>query len=233
MEANKPHVMFHAGVGGVGKTSVVSKVLEMAPVFGRRVTSMPSITRSVYAKLGITGEKVATEMTPEAQFRLQYAIQDAYYNGVEEFIAKSTEDGVDLVLIDRSPMDHVSYLLHNMAFHMTLADVNDNLDHAWGWLAKLAEECSVMSILYYGYPEPWHFAKPEEESSDGFRFDAGGKNYMWNCILESLLRKTPIQVAERHRYLPLATLNLKNLVFPQQGMSVEERARFVLDSAKP
>lgn len=223
--------MFHAGVGGVGKTSVVQKIVEFAPAFGRSVAVMPSITRSVYARLGITGEKTATEMTPEMQFTLQREIQKTYYESSVKFVLDNIDK--DVVMIDRSPLDHISYLLHNLAFHMSLQECLDATGHAWDWLHDLRQACSALVILYYGYPEPWHIAAGERESSDGFRFDSGGKNFMWDCILQSLLNNTVYALKDRMNQKNGGARNKFELLrFPYEGMTIERRARFVLDEVR-
>lgn len=194
-------IVFNSGAGAVGKTSVVNKVLELAPSHGRKVVSLPSITRSVYAKLGVSTEKSATEMTFEQQWELQMAIQAAYYEAIEAFINANAD--ADLIMIDRSPLDHVAYLFHNLAFHLTLKEGLHQIDRAWSFLTKVLtlEPVEEVYLLHYRFPQHWQVPTDSEDvenaSSDGFRFDAGGKNLMWSLILESLVGRAEWEMDER------------------------------------
>lgn len=233
----RPVLMFHSGAGGVGKTTAVKKVVELATDFSLTVAVMPSITRSVYARLGIVGEKEATEMTVLEQILLQTEIQKTYYDSSLQFLLENADK--DVVMIDRSPLDHISYLLHNLAFHLSLSEVLDYTGHAWDWLHSLRQYSSVVAIQYYNFPEPWHLAADPRDSSDGFRFDAGGKNYMWNCLLETFLAKTYDEMAERLRaaYADRPTARTSEgkfeiCYFTNAGMTIEERAQEILKKVR-
>lgn len=222
-------IVFNSGAGAVGKTSVVNKVLELAPSYSRKVVSLPSITRSVYAKLGISTEKSATEMTFEQQWDLQMAIQAAYYEAIENFVKANYE--ADLIMIDRSPLDHVAYLFHNLAFKLSLKECLFQQARAWDFLVKVLEmpEVDSMVLLHYAFPQHWQVPKDDEDvnnaSSDGFRFDAGGKNLLWALNLEALVNKA--------RYgLALAASNAeKELIVDEWNANqttVEQRAHHIL-----
>jgi hypothetical protein len=194
-------IVFNSGAGAVGKTSVVNKVLELAPSHNRKVVSLPSITRSVYAKLGYPTEKAATELTFEQQWELQMAIQAAYYEAITTFIRANGE--ADLIMIDRSPLDHVAYLFHNLAFKLSLKECLFQMDRAWSFLAEIVgmEEVEEVQVIHYRFPQHWQVPKDDEDvanaSSDGFRFDAGGKNMLWALNLEALLERTCEEVEKR------------------------------------
>jgi predicted ATPase len=220
----KPNVVLNSGAGGVGKTSVVTKVMEFAPSFNKRVVTMPSPTRSVYARLGISTEKKATEMTLQEQFDLQDAIHEAYYSHAESFILGNQD--ADLIMIDRSPLDHVSYLLHNLAREMTMTQVNERVSQAYSWMFEQSLNARTLQILCYPFPQSWH-VETDNDSSDGFRFDKGGKNFLWACVLDSLLDKVNKESMKSRRYTGMQG-GYSVCAFPDDNMSINDRASFVL-----
>lgn len=227
------NIVFNSGAGAVGKTSVVTKTLEMAPSYGRKVVSLPSVTRSVYAKLGIPTEKLATEMTFEQQWTLQMAIQEAYYEAIRKFITENPE--ADTVMIDRSPLDHVAYLFHNLAFKIGLRECLAQMDKAWSFLAEIIAMPVVDDVWIIHYPFPGHWQMPKENekedldnaSSDGFRFDAGGKNMLWALNLEALLARTENEVSKRWPDIE-AFKELRITSWGEDCPTIEDRANFIL-----
>jgi hypothetical protein len=224
-------VVFNSGAGAVGKTSVVTKTLELASAYGRRVVSLPSVTRSVYAKLGIPTEKLATEMTFEQQWDLQMAIQQAYYDAITAFI-KDNHDA-DIVMIDRSPLDHIAYLFHNLAFKMSLKECLFQMERAWTFLAFVLEMIEVDEawIIHYPFPQHWQTPKDDEDlenaSSDGFRFDAGGKNMLWALNLEALLARTEEEVLKRTNKATFGD-EIRVIAWGDNQKTIEDRANFIL-----
>jgi predicted ATPase len=224
-------IVFNSGAGAVGKTSVVAKTLELAPSFDRNVVSLPSVTRSVYARLGYPTEKAATELTFEQQWELQMAIQQAYYEAIKQFITSNPT--ADLVMIDRSPLDHVSYLFHNLAFKLSLKDCLFQMNRAWAFLVEVLamQEVNDVWIVHYKFPDHWHVPKDGEDtanaSSDGFRFDAGGKNLLWALTLEALLARTEREVVKRWPEMEqLKDFNVTS--WSDDCSSIEDRAKFIL-----
>jgi hypothetical protein len=225
------NIVFNSGAGAVGKTSVVTKTLEMAPIHGRKVVSLPSITRSVYAKLGYPTEKAATELSFEQQWELQMAIQQAYYDSIREFI-KANPDA-DIVMIDRSPLDHISYLFHNLAFKLSLKECLFQMDRAWSFLAEVIgmPEVDDVYVIHYAFPQHWQMPTDNEDvenaSSDGFRFDAGGKNMLWALNLEALLARTNYEVSKRW---PEIDEHKEFTITAWSGsqMTINSRANFIL-----
>lgn len=224
-------IVFNSGAGAVGKTSVVNKVLELAPSRGRKVVSLPSITRSVYAKLGISTEKSATEMTFEQQWELQMAIQAAYYEAITTFIVANAD--ADLIMIDRSPLDHVAYLFHNLAFKLSLKECLFQMERAWQFFVKVLgmEEVEEVVLLHYAFPQHWQVPKDDEDvanaSSDGFRFDAGGKNLLWSLNLEALVLRANAEIEKRY---PEMT-RIKDFIvdgWDENETTVEARAEYIL-----
>jgi hypothetical protein len=193
--------------------------------------SLPSITRSVYAKLGVSTEKSATEMTFEQQWELQMAIQLAYYDSIREFIKANPT--ADIVMIDRSPLDHISYLFHNLAFKLSLKECLFQMDRAWNFLAEVIAmpEVDDVFIIHYSFPQHWQVPKDNEDvenaSSDGFRFDAGGKNMLWALNLEALLARTEHEVSLRW---PEMDTHKEFIItsWDEVKKSIEERAKFIL-----
>lgn len=218
MSNSQPVLVFNSGAGRTGKTSVVNAIKAMAPVFGRKVVSMPSITRSVYAELGIPDEGTALDMSVDMQLRLQAAINAKYYSSAEEFL-KASQDA-DMVMIDRSPYDHISYFLHGMMMHTTVDEVKGKIEHANEWMAMMGGFCSKQYIVNFPFPEPWH---TETQSSDGFRRDPSGKNLVWAMLLDKLLLDASWFLRGR---------GITFMTFPEQGMTVDARARYLLETCK-
>jgi hypothetical protein len=225
------NIVFNSGAGAVGKTSVVTRTLELAPKYGRDVVSLPSVTRSVYAKLGIPTEKQATEMTFEQQWELQMAIQMAYYDAIKAFI--TANPNADLVMIDRSPLDHIAYLFHNLAFRLSLKECLFQMNRAWSFLADVIAmpEVDDVWIIHYAFPQWWQVPKDDEDvdnaSSDGFRYDAGGKNMLWALNLEALLARTEYEVEKRWPQIE-AFKQLHVTTWSDDQKGIDDRAKHIL-----
>jgi hypothetical protein len=210
------NLVFTSGAGSTGKTSVVDALKTMAPVFGKKVVSMPSITRSVYAELGINSEGAALDMNIEDQKRLQTAINTKYYSSAEQFL--NANQDADLVVIDRSPYDHITYYMHGLMMHTTAPEISGKRLTANAWIRNIARGCDMVNVVFFPFPEPWH---TETESSDGFRRDPSGKNLVWSMLLEKMLEDNIGAMRARQVWLRR---------FPMPGMSVAERARYIMDT---
>jgi Ni2+-binding GTPase involved in maturation of urease and hydrogenase len=227
----RPTVFVNSGAGAVGKTSVVLKALEYADAYGLKIISVPSTTRQVYAALGISTEKAATEMSTEEQFHLQEAIHNSYYENTAKFIRENQD--VDVIMIDRSPYDHVSYQLHNMARHLTLKDVQEDLKRAHQFMLLIVQNASQTILMQYKFPDYWHTY--ETESSDGFRYDSGGKNFLWASALASMWQEADVEVTKLMMETSVQTPNgaFNVIGWPMPNMGIEERARFLLKMVRP
>lgn len=227
---HKPVVVFNSGAGAVGKTSVVNKCLEFGYPYGVNVVAMPSITRTVYAKLGIDTERAATYLSPEDQHILQDAIYETYFECVTQFVDDHQDR--DLIMIDRSPLDHVSYNLHILSQSMTLEQSTFRLERAQLFLAKMCLKASKVVLMYYPFPDYWHTY--ETESSDGFRYDSGGKNLLWALALEALIARSYPEISYEVQTLSdtspddVEVGEFVSLSWPRPQMDVDARARYLL-----
>lgn len=210
-----PIVVMNAGAGGVGKTSVVTEAKRLGDELGYRVAVMPSITREVYASLGIPTEGSALTMSLETQLKLQNAVMETYSKRVVEFVRNNSY--AELILIDRSPYDYVAYFFHNLGMTISLAEALERQQEALNVIKTVLGMSDRLIIQYYKFPDFWHTT--ETESSDGFRSDKGGKNIMWDMILYSMLTRLKTSST---------TPTLQVTEWPLDGMSVRDRALHLL-----
>lgn len=114
---NKLHMLMLCGAGGTGKSSVTDMLLEMDAnnneLLRRHydsVVALRSTSRKTYARLGISSETAALQSDPGLQLQLQDEIMNDHLAELHRCIdqAKSNQGRV-LLVVDRSPLDHLSY----------------------------------------------------------------------------------------------------------------------------
>lgn len=167
------NIVFLAGAGGVGKTSVIEEIRKLEP----SVRVMPSITRKVYERMGLTDEKQAMALTSEQREEFQSLIFATYLEETSRFVRENLGHSI---VIDRSPFDHVSYKTYILP-EMTRTEHENLVGQANKFMSSVYEH-TVYTALF---PFPVHWAT--ENSSDGMRFSPDGKNYCWHALLSTLL----------------------------------------------
>lgn len=185
----KADVVFLAGVGGVGKTSVINILKKLEP----DIQVMPSITRTVYAKMGLTEEKQAMALTAEQRQEFQSLIFKTYLEETAKFITENRGKGP--VVIDRSPFDHVSYKTYILP-EMSVEEHVSLVIEAQNFMQRFGEESLT---LLFPFPVPWAW---NSTNSDGMRYAPAGKNLAWHGLLAMLVET---RSHSRYEYLMSTT----------------------------
>ena len=179
-------IIFFSGVGAVGKTSVID---EFKNDDNFRV--MPSITRSVYAKLGIESEEAALNSSIDTKLLLQQTIFFTYIDTVRKLAKSSVSENL---IIDRSPIDHWSYFMSK--YKPTILN-DENYVKKYRKLVYLKEVATLaffeelkfnyedILVVKFPFPNPWN--TKDTTSSDGFRSDAYSSNLNWEKDLADSL----------------------------------------------
>ncbi len=179
-------IIFFSGVGAVGKTSAIEEFKN-----DNNFSVMPSITRSVYAKLGIESEAAALNSSINTKLLLQQTIFFTYMDSVRKHAASTY--GAHLI-IDRSPIDHWSYFMSK--FNPTILNDKDYAKkhrelvylREVATLAFLEElKFNYEDILVVKFPFPNHWNTKDTTSSDGFRSDSYSSNLNWEKDLADSL----------------------------------------------
>lgn len=190
------HAIFLAGAGGVGKTSVLQRILELEP---DRFLVMPSITRDVYKAMGWT-EQSALAAPLEERIKFQQLLFKTHCDKVQE-IADAMDRTGKSAIFDRCPLDYVSYQISTIDT-LTLAQIK-SLSQVADTLMRSAGKEAELKIFYFPYPVPWAGA---DDMSDGLRYAPASKNLSWNSNLRHLLYG-PLNLRQHARTLTKSTVN--------------------------
>lgn len=114
---NNLHILMLCGAGGTGKSSVTDMLLKMDDENNGHlrehydaVVALRSTSRKTYARLGISSETAALQSDPSLQLQLQDEIMSDHLTELRNCVdqAKASQGRV-LLVVDRSPLDHLSY----------------------------------------------------------------------------------------------------------------------------
>ncbi len=202
-------VIFLSGVAATGKTSIINAILARNSI---DYSAMPSITRGVYLRHNIFNETTLLNSPEDIILSVQKDIFHTYISKVIEFCLKSDLEGKKLVLIDRSPYDHLSYLSSKYSRLNIIPILARNSDLAHDMMELLKNYSP--KIVYLPYPNSWN--KQDEISSDNFRDDGRKATLAWDENLKSKLFGN---------YSIPKAVPITNLVKPDA--SIEERAHAI------
>lgn len=168
-----------AGAGSVGKTVLMEACLTLAQERGLVARRHSSSTRSTYAKAGLTKESDALN-DPGFNRNFQGQVMADNIAAMQHIVHRAAEDKADVVFADRTPHDYAAYYFSVFAAELDLLQIKKKRKLADSTLAKM-RECQ---IVIYVLPYPCHWSK-DTESSDGWRNDTTGKNFVWSSIVEN------------------------------------------------
>ena len=186
----KLNVLFLAGAGGVGKTSLSNALLKVGPEFNIITSIVGSTTRASYAKHGLSSEADALNLDTEARLNLQRTIMEDYGNNLIENVKAHKNTDTQLLVIDRSPYDHASYVIQNNP-QIELDKINKIISQANSIIKQVkslseTESLVHIDIQFLPFPTPWSSSSKIE---DGFRYVPAGKNFIWSLCLKQLIEE--------------------------------------------
>lgn len=188
-------LLMFAGAGSVGKTTLMEACQLMAEERGLKVAMHHSSTRQSYAKAGLTAESDALK-DPDFNRLFQHNVMQDNIDALHSVVvAASVEDNQkDLIIADRSPYDYSGYYFTVFRDSINLALINDKRKQCDRSLVRLLEYVDKINIIMLPYPTAWAI---DTESSDGWRADKTGKNFVWSNVIEAELTDAKIRFAGR------------------------------------
>jgi GTP-binding protein EngB required for normal cell division len=211
-------VLYLSGAAATGKTSVINSLTSQESV---RVLAKPSTTRSSYAKLGIKNVAECDGLGLERQLELQAQIFTDYAESVYASKEQAVREGYDVVAIDRSPLDHSSFLFQlvpelDLEFiNKRMKDIDEVLTRVSDPLTTNGVTCNfVQTIWFFPFPMPWADHKSRE---DGFRNAPASRNYIWSNALQNMINTLSPNYQVRSNEFSISDTS-----------SPEERARRIL-----
>ncbi len=200
--------VFFTGAGGTGKTALFASVAAALERHGLKVKFFPSVSRSFFASRGLSTEAAGLERPEADRLAFQADLFDWYCQCLEQETDKAAKEGVNILIADRSPFDHIAYMVYNAPNLITAERLNEVIRRA-AILVDTGEDCWYFTKLFL-LPTLCSWMT-KETVSDGMRYAPPGKN----LIIQGL-----IQAAMQRQFIP----------YEQVGpeASIEMRASFVL-----
>ena len=173
-----------AGAGSVGKTSLMDACKEMAEARGLRVQLHYSTTRETYARHGLTNESDALK-DPVFNAKFQHEVMADNILGLLEAMKQAhASREVDLFITDRAPYDYSGYYFTVFKDNLDLAMIDQKRYLCDDAMVQCTRYVTNAQVIMLPYPTSWAV---DTESSDGWRADKTGKNFLWSCVVEAEL----------------------------------------------
>lgn len=215
-----------AGAGSVGKTSLLEACKKIAQERNLRVGEHRSTTRDTYARYGFTQETDALK-DPEMNRKFQHDVMNDNIYQLEGYIQLTKDRFFDVVFADRTPHDYAAYYFSVFSNVLDLAMIDKKRHQADTTLSKMSDQAEV---IIYMLPYPCYWSQ-DTDSSDGWRSDTTGKNFIWSAIVESEVMNITKRLAMAglaHHHITVKRLN----PFLENG-TPEERAIGILSEEFP
>jgi hypothetical protein len=172
-------ILMFAGPGCVGKTTQLELMVKKCEEEGKKVAFHKSSTRKTYAAMSIKNESEIL-INPVSNMKFQDRVFDDNAKDLLEALNKAIEDKVDLFIADRSPFDYIAYYFTVFQTYLTIEKINLKRKAAWQVMREIGELCPSTQIVPFIYPVSW---SKDTESSDGWRADKTGKNFIWGSVV--------------------------------------------------
>jgi thymidylate kinase len=218
-------LLMFAGAGSVGKTVLMEKCKSMAEERGIRVKTHHSSTRQTYAAAGLTNESDALK-DPVFNREFQHTVMQDNIDQLHAAVSAARDScEVDLFITDRAPYDYAGYYFSTFRESLDLAMIEAKRKKCDDAMLRLAGFLPEIQVIMLPYPTSW--AK-DTESSDGWRADKTGKNFVWSCVVEAELADAQRRLTSRDAYLGGCCISIDRLPSFMERGSVETRAVGVL-----
>lgn len=184
-----------AGAGSVGKTSLMDACKKMAEERGLKVATHYSSTRESYAKAGLTSESDALK-DPEFNRNFQHQVMQDNIDRLTKSSHQNHFAMTDLFITDRAPYDYSGYYFAAFKDVLDLAMIEKKRELCDKTMESLANSSTGVHVLMLPYPTSWAV---DTESSDGWRADKTGKNFVWSAVVESELADAERRLRHRNK----------------------------------
>lgn len=179
-------LMMFTGVGATGKTTVAQRLKEE---LGAIIVESP--VRKTFEEAGLATEVSMLDLHLDKQLDLQAKIYENYIKLVYSTIEEAYRNNPNSIIIaERSPADYLAYQAYIFNHCLTLADIDRKQARTSHAFINIRRQIDT-SLVYFPFPAP--FSK-DTESSDGYRSDSSGKNYLWSCVLDNMLTFVPSHI---------------------------------------
>lgn len=211
--------IYLSGAGGVGKTSVIEPLLAALRATGKKAEFMPSVSREFFKANNISTELAGLERPEGDRLDFQLALFEFYCKTAQSTCQRMVNEGVDYLLLDRSPFDHIAYAVYSApnivltdTIHKMFARGREVLIHPTKGLGRDMD----WKLVRFPVLAPWLNKKVAD---DGMRHAPPGKNYMIDAIIDSNIRHSMAGI----------TLN-EYIVRLTADSSIEMRTRVILEN---
>lgn len=179
-------ILFLTGTAGTGKTSVINELKNILP---EDSYIQSSITREYFKFKEIEHEAKMASYTEDQRKQFQLDLFDFYLNYTTN---KLTDNSCNMSVVDRSPIDHLSYILYNCP-NLTQPEYNIVINKLEHFFIKLSDMQYNVTICEFEFPTPW---LKQEDMNDGFRLAPFSKTlmtaYIQNRELDNLFKNNNI-----------------------------------------
>lgn len=233
-------IIMLAGAGSVGKTSAleeierlttqsaaVDEVSKLATARDLSVAVHKSTTRKSYASAGLVREKDALDDVA-FNMRFQNEVMGDYCTSLHDAVKEASLRGVDLFVADRSPYDYAGYYLSVFQAALTLEMIQEKRARADAALMDTLIWCDELQLTFLPYPGWW---STDTESSDGWRADKTGKNFIWSAVVESELQAAKYRMSGTKKSAGELIIH-DRCIYIEKG-NVHTRATSLLEAAFP
>jgi hypothetical protein len=172
-------IILLAGPGAVGKTTQLNELIRIGNERGFKIASHFSSTRDTYKRFNISNEPEALKDEEFNKIFQQEVFKDNSKALVEK-VYQAAENGVEYFFADRSPLDYIAYYFSVFHNSLTIETINKKRADAYEVMQKLQVFDDNITISVFTFPRGW---SKDQESSDGWRADKTGKNFLWSSIL--------------------------------------------------
>lgn len=208
--------VFFTGAGGVGKTSVILALEKLLAAKGLKSYTFLSVSREFFKSMGLTTEQAGLERRESDRKVFQRDLFQFYCQRLLTAQEEAKAIGAQVFISDRSPHDHLAYLVYNSPNLLTLDELQElrlKACEMFNYTNGGVDDCSV---FHFPCVTPWIC---EATVKDEMRHAPPGKNFMVDALIESLSSDIDGYCHSRERVLADST--------------VDERADFVLHSILP
>ncbi len=205
--------VFFTGAGGVGKTSVLTSVEKKLSEHGIRYVTFLSVSRDFFKAQGITSEQAGLERSEADRLAFQASLFDFYSQKLEHATNLAQANGAQVFLSDRSPHDHLAYLIYNTPNLLTFDNLHSLRLKAMRIFNRTDTGFDPCNVFHFPCVAPWMTA---DVLRDGMRHAPPGKNFMIDALIEVLSKDLNQQEHRRESI--------------RSDTTVEERAVFVYNT---